>query len=205
MTICLCMLCTTSYLSGQNSLRVLYNDVHIGRNVSLLFHRSFGKHELFIGPKWHINRRVHDNQNNIFRKRFHARSFLQHIGLQFGYKYNFPIHTSTSILYLFYDNQFTSAQTRGVYFIPHTISNDTVLYTRELWSFQTIKAMEQNLGLGLLALIRKNVFLNVQAGAGIALFWDYPSRIAPDKFLFIEKTAWEFSGLISLGLQYRFE
>lgn len=190
------------FLNGQ-SVSLNYNDVDIGRNVSALFHSKANKHQFYGGIKFHINNRVHDNQNNVFRKRFYASDFLEHIGLQLGYNYSLPVNERIRILF-FYDVQLTSSGTKRESFLPVAYLGDTVLYNRRIIEFEEIKALEQNIGVGIRAELWDNIYFNAKFGGGVSFFWDIPFEFAPNQFYIGNKTDWEFSKFISVGIEYMF-
>ena len=189
-------------LNGQ-ALSLNYNSVDIGRNVSLLYQFGGEKHQFYGGLKYHINRVIHDNQNNVFRKRFHASNFKERLGLQIGYNRVISINERNSLLF-FYDNQFSILGTKGVNYTPIGYLEDQVLYTRWVLAYQEIKSMEQYIGIGFRAGLLKNIFLTMKLGGGVALFWDIPFEYAPNMYVASNKLDWEFGGLISVGLEYKF-
>lgn len=175
-----------SILSAQ-SISINYNSVHIGRNVSALYNYSLNiHHQIYGGLKYHINTIERSNQGYVFKKQFHAYNFQEHIGLQIGYNYNIPIKNGNEFLF-FYDNQFTIAGTRGV------ISIKT-----------PFKAMEHNLGIGLRASLWDNFSATFKIGGGITHFWNIPFEISPNNYLIGDSNNWEFGGIISSGLEYKF-
>lgn len=185
------------------SIYLGYNDVHIGRNVSFSYLHSLSqKHEIFGGLKYHINSIIHDNQNNVFKKRFYANNLKEHIGLDFGYNYIFFLNDKNKLLF-FYNNQFTVAGTRSVDFLPSNTINGNVLYRRSIEKFPPFKSMEHYLGVGFKAEIWNNVSASFRIGGGVSHFWDIPERTVSGAFITLSgKPNWEFGGIISAGLQY---
>lgn len=190
------------FIYGQ-SASINYNDVHIGRNVSVLFHTKENKHQFYGGMKFHINSQIHDNQNNVFRKRFYAFNFREHLGLHLGYNYSLAINERNSILF-FYDVQFTSSGTKRKSFLPVAYIGDTVLYKRKIFEFKEMKAVEQNVGFGVRTEFWENIFFNAKIGGGLAIFWDIPFEFAPNEFYIGNRTDWEFGRFISFGIEYMF-
>lgn len=196
------LLLLSSVIHGQ-SVSINYNDVDIGRNVSILYHTKGGRHQFSGGIKVHINSQVHDNQNHVFRKRIYASNFKEHIGLQFGYNYNLPLNHKNRLL-LFYDNQFTIAGKKGEVFLPAGFLGGTPLYEKHVIEFQELKALEQHIGIGLRTGVWEDFYLNFRIGGGVALFWDVPFEIAPNQYHMAgaRKLNWEFGRLLSIGIEY---
>ena len=185
---------------GQ-SISINYNDVHIGQNISLLFHTKKEKHQFYGGVKYHLNRIAHDNQNNIFRNRFYASNFIEHLGVQVGYNRIIPINNKNNLL-IFYDNQLTVSGTRGENFVPFSTIGNTIVYHQFIMEFQKIKALEQNIGIGLNVGLNDYFSVNFKIGGGIAFFWDIPFEFAPNQFYIGKSWDWEFSEFISVGVEY---
>lgn len=174
-----------------------FNTVDIGRNLNLTIKKDLGKHSVLLGLKYNLNRIVHDNQNNMFRKRFYATIFAEHFGFNVGYQYNFQLSKSTLRPFLFYDLQFTNSHTRNLMFLPYSYdTNGDVLYKRYLEFFGPTIALEHNLGIGFTVNILERLYLYQKIGAGIVNFFNVDKRI-------IGSGGWEFGSVISVGVGYR--
>jgi len=174
-----------------------FNSVDIGRNISLTLKKDIKRHSILVGLKYNINRIVHDNQNNIFRKRFYATSFGEHFGFNVGYQYNFQLSKSTIRPFLFYDLQFTNSHTRNLMFLPYSYdTNGDVLYKRYLVFFGPTIALEHNIGIGFTVNILERLYLYQKIGAGIVNFFNIDKRIYGG-------VNWEFGSVISVGVGYR--
>src|SRR6056297_263818 len=137
---------------SQLDIIASFNSVDIGRNVSLTLKKDLKKHSFLFGVKYHINKIVHDNQNNVFRKRFYAKDWKEHFGFNIGYQYNFDLNTLCIKPFLFYDFQFTNSHTRNLMYLPYDYDlNGDVLYKEYLEFFGPFIALENNIGLGFTA------------------------------------------------------
>jgi hypothetical protein len=191
-------------LEGKSqSISIDYNSVHIGRNIGLSYlYLLKENHEIFVGFKYHINNIIHDNQNNVFKKRFYANNLKEHIGLDFGYNYILPVNDKNKLLF-FYDNQFTIAGTRGEVFLPSNTINGITLYSRLIIEFPPLKAMEHYIGIGFRAKVWNKFSVSFKIGGGVSHFWDIPERSVSGGYITLSgKPSWEFGGIISAGLQY---
>lgn len=198
--LCLSFLCVTNLFAQHSSIVFNFNDVHVGRNVSLLYKFNKSKHQPYLGIKYHINSLVHDNQNNVHKNRFYAFNFWQHFGIQGGYNYKYPLNDNVNLIG-FYDNQLTFSGSRSEAIFPVAIGdNGEVLYILDVIEFKEIKAMEQNFGLGLEVDLTYNLFLDLKFGGGIAYMWDIPFEYAPGRFFASDRHTWEFSTLFTVGL-----
>jgi len=174
-----------------------FNSVDIGRNITITLKKDLKKHSFLFGAKYNINKIVHDNQNNVFRKRFYATDWQEHFGFNIGYQYNFSLKSSSLKPFAFYDFQFTNSHTRNLMYLPYDYDiNGDVLYKEYLEFFGPFIALENNIGIGFTANLSENIFLSQKAGVGIVTFHgNDPKR----PFI---NGSWEFGYIISIGLGY---
>ncbi|MEM7660471.1 MAG: hypothetical protein AAF399_30490 [Bacteroidota bacterium] len=173
------------------SVLLSYQDTHIGRNMSAVY--TWGKrHQFYGGVKYHINRLIHDNQSNIFHKRFYASHLGEHLGLQAGYQWRIPLSSFGAIL-PFYHSQFTVAGTNGRDLVP----------SYSVISFDQLKALEQFVGLAAEAGLGKGFFVDARIGGGVVLYWDIPSEAGPNTTYVGPSSNWELGGMVSVGIGYR--
>lgn len=197
---------TLSPWANAQSVRVSYQDTHIGRNVSAV--SLWGeRHQFYGGIKFHLNWMIHDNQSNTFHKRFYASNLGEHLGIQGGYQWRIPLSAHSAIL-PFYDCQFTVAGTKGKDLVPtinpaFPYTGHDGPYTYAVIYFDQIKALEQYVGIAVEADLWQGLFVDVRLGAGVALYWDIPSQVAPNQFYVGPSTNWEMAGMASFGVGYR--
>jgi hypothetical protein len=187
-------ICISSY--SQIDIVSTFNVVDIGRNAMLSIKKDFGQHSFLLGVKYHINKKVHDNQNNVFRKRFYATDLGEHLGLGATYQYNFSLKNSMVKPFLFYDFQFTNSRTRNVMVLPYAYMPDgKLVYEKILDYFGPTMALEHIIGVGFSVNLNKRLFLYQRLGGGIVHFInvDWRKLGAPN---------WEFGSLITVGLGY---
>lgn len=184
---------------SQTDIISSFNTVEIGRNLTLCLKKDINNHSLIFGIKYNINRKVHDNQNNVFKNRFYARDIVEHFGLNAGYQYNFALENSQVKPFLFYDFQFTHSHTRNHMYLPYDFDvNGDVLYKAYLEYFGPFFALEHNFGMGFNVPLSKRVYLHQKIGAGIVTIHGYD-----EKRPFTRDGSWEFGYIISAGLGYR--
>lgn len=182
---------------SQLDLIASFNSVDIGRNLSMNIKKDIKKHSFLFGVKYNINKIVHDNQNNVFRKRFYATDWQEHIGFTLGYQYNFLLKSSPLKPFAFYDFQFTNSHTRNLMYLPYDYDiNGDVLYKQYLEFFGPTIALEHNIGLGFNIKITNRLFLYQKIGAGIVTFHNIDKNI-------VGSGNWEFGYIISVGLGYQ--
>lgn len=185
--------------NAQIDLIGSFNAVDVGRNVAVLGKKDFNDHSVLFGVKYHINSIVHDNINNVFRRRFYATNFWEHFGLELGYQYNFTLKEPNIRPFVFYDLQVTRSPTRNNMFLPEIVyDKDNILYKRHLVFFGPYTALENNIGIGLIANLTQKLFLYQKLGTGVSLFFGNDPKRLPRKY------NWEFGYVISAGLGYRF-
>jgi len=193
------------WVSAQSVL-LSYQDTHIGRNMSAVY--TWGqRHQFYGGVKFHINWMIHDNQSNFFHKRFYASHLGEHLGLQAGYQWHIPLSSFGAIL-PFYHCQFTVAGTNGKDLVPTLNADfpnlgDDFPYTYTDAYFDQLKALEQFMGLAAEAGLGKGLFVDVRMGGGVVLYWDIPSEVGPNTTFLGPSSIWEFGGMVSVGIGYR--
>lgn len=181
---------------SQLDIIASFNSVDIGRNVNLNLKKDLKKYSFLFGIKYNINRIVHDNQNNVFRKRFYATDWQEHFGFNIGFQYNFLLKSSSLKPFAFYDFLFTNSHTRNLMYLPYDYDiNGDVLYKRYLEFFGPTIALEHNIGLGITAKISNRFFLYQKIGAGVVTFHNIDKSI-------VGSGNWEFGYIISIGLGY---
>jgi len=188
---------SSQFAFTQTDVIGLFNTNFTGRNIALTIKKNFNRHSLLFGAKYNINRKVHDNQNNFWPKRFYATKPLEHLGFNFEYHYQFLLKYSAIKPFVFYDLQFTNSHTRNVFYFPYELGTNSVIsYKRVLDFFGPTIALEHNIGIGLSAKLTNRFFLYQKIGAGIVTFINIDDRI-------LGARNWEFGYLISAGLGYQ--
>lgn len=176
-----------------------FNSVDIGRNFTLSIKKDINNHSFLFGIKYNINKIIHDNQNNVFRKRFYATNFVEHFGFDLGYQYNFTLKSSHVKPFVFYCLQFTDSHTRNLMFFPYGyMPNGQFVYIRILDFFGPTIALEHNIGIGLNVKLSNRLFLHQKIGVGIVNFINIDEK-------HVGASNWEFGSIISIGLGYRFK
>ena len=194
-------LLSIAFLPGfaQTDLNLVFNSVHVGRNLSAVGKKQFDRHSIVFGLKYNINSIVHDNQGEVFKKRFFAKSFIEHWGLIAGYQYAIKLNKPYLEPYWFYELQFTNSHTRNPSSqIIYDADGNFLLYKNEINFFGPIIALENYLGVGLNIQLSKNIFLAQKAGIGMVNYQNLDSIRSP----FINST-WEFGYIFSFGVMYR--
>lgn len=186
---------------AQTEISLAFNYVDIGRNLSLSGTKSFSRHKIQVGIKYGINSFEHDNQNNLFKKRFFATDFIEHWGAILGYQYAFKPINNYVIPFLLYEMQLTNSHTRNDWVFPVGYDTDgNVLYRKYLDYLGPTVALENYIGFGLNISLSEHLFITQKAGGGIALFYKTDPTYA-----FKNNRSWEFGYMLSLGLAYRFK
>ena len=190
-------LLTSTSFYAQNSLSISFNRVHTGNNISVrhsLF--SKGKNELAVGLKYHFNRYPIHHENNLFYKAIDAKNFIQHLGPDVRYKYNFKKLKSENIIYLYSNVQYTYAGTSNVFYNP--IGNK--IYKRIDVEFTPMHMIEQHIGIGLSTKLTNNIYFNINCGIGAIFLWNIDERI----WLGAYHHDWSVARGFSVGLNYKY-
>lgn len=192
-----------SSLQAQKSLSTVFNSTHSGRSVILSGSKTFHqKHEIGMGLRFNINKIAHnDDQNNAFKKRLYATSFLQHWGIESYYHYNIRLKNEKFAPFLFYDIQLCYSQTRNRMYLPKLMHPDYgVMYAEIIDFFGPFTWLEQCLGFGFRAKINEHFSVVEKFGLGTTFILGRDDK-RPSTY---DKFTWEFAGLFQVGLAYQF-
>jgi hypothetical protein len=174
---------------AQTELTTAFNTTASGRNVSLTWSKTNNKHELGAGFRYNIGMiAMSDDQGNLYYKRLYPSTFEQHFGLQTFYNYHILKNWEHLNPFLFFDLQGTFSTSRNTY--PG--QSEARRYGPFTW-------LEQYIGFGYKVDLPKNFFITQKIGAGGMLIF------GSDKTLLKEKAAWEFGGILNVGIGYRFK
>lgn len=174
---------------AQTELVSAFNSTTSGRNASLTISKTKNKHELGAGLRYNIGMlAMPDDQGNLYYKRLYPSTFGQHFGVQTFYNYHILENWEHLKPFLFFDLQGTYSTTRNTDFSP--------AITRRFGPFIWL---EQYIGVGLKVDLPKNFFITQKIGAGGILIF------GSDEILLKEKAAWEFGGILNIGIGYRFK
>lgn len=194
-TFYLTLLSVISY--AQYDITASYNSVHIGRNVNIGIKKCIKNHEIGVGIKFLINSKVSDDQNEVFKKRFYAKSFKESLGLNIDYHYKFLNHWLIKPFF-FYNLQLTNSHTRNHGFYPYAYDMDgSVLYKEYLDYLGPTIALENYFGFGYNAWLYNEFYLFQKVGFGIVNYFNVDERLVGDG------GNWEFGYMINFGLGYR--
>lgn len=193
-----------SHLSSAQSIVMSYNDVHIGRNLSLSYQTDPRSLQWYIGIKYHLNSSTHDSQPRRFQKRFYASSFSESIGLQLGLNYCL-FSTSHSSLSIFYEAQVTRAGTRGDFVEVIGIVDSITFYSKSVQSFSILNALEHHVGISVQVDLYQHLFVTYKLGLGATFFWDIPEATEGGISYGGPPQLWQRAHIISAGIGYRFK
>ncbi len=190
--------------NAQLKISSYYSSVDIGRNISFLIEKQNNKISFGIGPKIFLNSLVHDNNSSVYRKRFYATSFKEHLGIELLIKYKPTLANWVLKPHFFYDLQVTKSHTRNRMFLPYTydpITND-VLYIEEIVFFGPFTAFESNAGIGIEEKLFGNFCFSAKLGFGVALITGKDEKRPETLFRPFRS---EFTKHISVGIGYTFK
>lgn len=194
-----------NHLQAQLSLQSSFNSTFSGRNISLILSKNINnKNEFGAGFRFNINKLAHnDDQNNSYKKRIYATEPFHYFGFE-GFYHRNIFHQWNSVKpFVFYDLQATYSTTRNRMLLPYTYdTNGDVLYKEYIEIFGPYTWVEQNIGIGFKANLFNNFYLTQKIGFGTAFILGYDKKRL-DKYF--DWFSWNFSGLISVGVGYRFD
>ena len=191
MRIIIILLIISQCFSGlaQTELVSAFNSTASGRNATISVSKTNNKHEFGAGLRYNIGMiAMPDDQEHIYYKRLYPSNFGQHFGLQTFYNYKILNNWEDLNPFLFFDLQGTFSTTRNRSYGNYEARN-----------FGPFTWLEQYLGIGFKVDLPRNFFLTQKIGAGGMLIF------GSEDILLKEKAAWEFGGILSVGIGYRIQ
>jgi hypothetical protein len=182
--------------NSSSSIGINYDDVSIGRNLSIVYRQPLGKKgwSVYGGGKYFINSRFFKNSPAIytpFFKEFYAKETLGHFGAKLGVEKIFS-RSDHCQLFTFSDFQFTAANVENIYKIFDVTKLDE-RHNLQLYAYETA------IGIGMLLPVSQRMIFRLQAGLGIN--W-YRYRDRHPYSLAQSDDGWSFNRTFALGLQY---
>lgn len=193
---------------SQSGVEFSYNDVYIGRNLSLQWMKQISTLTFNLGTTYHVNRIDKIPLGTFIKKSAYATNFKQRFGLQFGVEYYFfeNSHLKTGV---FYNTQISSIdQTHIMYYVYDTLvsnplSESDFLYLYTNKTFGPFFVLDNVIGLTLHCYLTNNLYLKTKGGLGF-LLWKNTDE---DVILiggYKNNQSYNFSSFFSLGLGFSF-
>lgn len=190
----------------RNTISINYNDIYIGKNISVEYGRfidSLQNNSFNLGVKYHDNSPIQDNQYHLFKDRFFAESFLEHIGLTIGYNRFMHINSIKVTPFIF-------GQSDISYISMHNIArsslepfpDDTPIYEEHSFSTPPWLTIETRIGLGVIIPVNKRIYIKETFGAGVAYFHEIEKD--PNVVILVPKY-WEVFYPWNIGIVYSFK
>lgn len=196
---------STFVLNAQMELTSSFNSTGSGRNIAFALSNTFNnRHELGGGLRFNLSKlEMSDDQNNLYKKRLYASNFMQHLGIVSFYHFHIFRDWEHVKPFLFYDLQATYSTTRNRDFLPYMYDiNGDVLYKEHVNRFGPFIWIEQNVGFGFKADLPVQFFITQKIGYGMMFILGKEEKLLSKYF---DWFAWEFGGLINVGIGYRFK
>lgn len=175
---------------AQVELTAAFNSTTSGRNVSLtVSNTNKNGHEIGAGLRYNIGMlAMPDDQGNIYYKRLYPSAFGQYFGVESFYHYHILDNWEHVKPFVFYDMQVAYSTTRN---------NDC--YSKNTAQFGPFTWLEQTIGVGFKADLAGQFFISQKIGVGGCLIFGNEEQLLKSS------VAWEFGGLINVGIGYRFK
>jgi hypothetical protein len=187
------------------------NSTGAGRNVGVLWEKSWSKNTFGAGIGYNINRIKHsDDQNNLYRKRLYATQPVHFLNVHLSYdRVILPALSEHIKPFLFFDVQAKYSGTRNRMFLPYSYDStatwlkpeDGIRYKEYINFYGPFLWVEPNLGIGFRAMLSQRLYLKQQIGVGVLLTFGSDDLITYRQFTPFD---WEFAGLIQVGLGWKF-
>lgn len=193
---------------SQSSIEFSFNDVYIGRNLSLNWKKYYSNLSFTSGLTYHINRIDKVPIGTFIKKSAYTENFGQRFGIQFGFEY-FILKNDHFKLGLFYNNQISLIdQIHKMYYAYDTLvsnpqSESDYLYTKSERIFGPFLTIDNVIGITLKNSITNNLYLTTRGGLGF-LLW----KNTDESVLLIggkkNNQSYNFTSFFSIGLGYTF-
>lgn len=193
---------------SQSSVEINYNDVYIGRNLSLSWKKCISNFSISSEVTYHLNRFDKVPIGTFIYKSAHAENVGQKFGIQIGLEYML-VKNSHFKLGLFYNNQISFInQVHKMYYVYDTLvsnpkSEFDFSYTKSERTFGPFLTIDNTIGLTLKNSITDNLYLTTKGGVGI-LFW----KNTDENVVIIggkrPNQDYNFTSLFSIGIGYTF-
>lgn len=179
-----------------------FNGMHTGWNQDFSLTYRINSLRLSIGPKYHYNfeSAFPRPQADFYKKAFWARSFSEHIGLNFCADYTFLDREHFS-LYTNYNFQLTRSHIRHENYyalyplVPNPQSESDYAYEYHKNFIGPVWGFENNIGLGCRFHFSDRFYMNQKIGVGVLFY-----KNTDQNNIIISSKGWEASTMYSFGL-----
>ncbi len=176
-----------------------------GRNVIINFGWNLESSSIDFGVKYLFRNAPYDSAGHLYYRRYYPESFVEHLGLNFMFRYYFHLPKIDNNFFVFTNLQSTRAGIRNKHFWVDqncNCSGATSVVAVDS-HFENVYQLENNTGVGFRAKISEKLTMHLGGGAGMALIFhdgvNAPNVITGNRW----GQAWEFSGQAFAGLEYR--
>jgi len=180
-----------------------FNDLYIGKNMSLEYGfcvDSAQRNMLNFGLKYHDNNPILDNQYHLFKDRFYAESFFEHLGITIGYNKILYFNSFKINLYLFGQTDFSYISMHNVARRPlEPTPDNTPVYEESYFTTPPWLTIESRIGIGAIIPVFYNFSLKQSLGFGIAYFIPFEEE---NSVVIITDNYWEIMSSFSIGIVY---
>lgn len=186
-------------------MSINYNDVYIGKNLSAEYGfplDSQRRHLLNIGLKIHDNRPIFDNQYHLFKDRFYAETFVEHLGLNFNYNRVIYIEDLKIFPFFFAGVDLSYISMHGIARSSlESLPDGTPVFIESTYSTPPWLIIESRIGFGILFHITEYLFLKQNVGIGIGNFIPMEEN---SSVVIVTPQYWEVINTYCAGLVYTF-
>jgi hypothetical protein len=173
----------------------------VGANISNDYAFHLRKIEPFVGLMYHINTPINNRRSFTYRHSFYNKSFVDGLGVDFGFRIPIKIPDSNLGLNFFMTNQISHMHNRALITICDTNSIN-YQFTRTpdyiyVFSPSQMWILENYVGFGMSVKVYRRIFINLNASIGIANYM-VKNQFTNNQFF----RDWEFSDNYLIGLSY---
>jgi hypothetical protein len=169
-------------------------DDYVGRELSLGYALPLAKRYAIVPHlRIHLDNVVYDNQNRFFQDRFRTVNPREHIGMSLEFRRFFVLPDTRNHLFAFANMQITRIGIRAALLNNEDdINDEDDLYVRRDVRIPAFITLDNSLGIGMQAALSNRLFLQLKAGAGVAV------RENLEPYFYGE--SWDLSYLLSVGI-----
>lgn len=194
---------------GQSSVEFAFNEVYIGRNVSLNWKKHYPSFNFSAGITYHINRLDKIPKREYFKNTAltDSNNFAQHFGVQFGFEYYFYKNNHFKIG-AFYNNQISyinhllKINETYDYIVPYPQSEFDVAFTKKEIVYGPVLSIDNVVGITIENKLFNNLYLNLKGGFGLLNYKIYGNSLMSGNGK--AKRGRAFTSYFSIGIGYKF-
>ena len=186
-------------LQSQAVIETGYQISQVWQSTVVNLGYRFKNHSLRVGYQLNKDcKPIHDD-NNVFKRRFYGRNFLEQSSISANYEYTISTKHGHWNPVLFTSLIYSNAPIMNIIFVPNGHFEDgSVAYTRRELEYEPVEALEFYGGIGLNINILRSLYLYERIGWGYIRYLHFGHENS------WKRNAYEFGWKFQLGIGIKF-